>query len=1110
MNKFFKLLFAGALVLAGASALSLALPKDHEEVRATEAAGTYEDPYYATTFEELAYAVEEGHKDYIIVNEFEEDDRDVEGYYYVNPDYSKYSFNEMYQNHYFFFWQERSYHLTINCDIKIRQSVRHLNIRYLFYVSSGVNLTLDGTGSITFKIDEDGYYRVGIFETHRDSNITINGDLTFAGIHENPKSTTYAFSTDQNSHVVVNGGHFIGTGPSGYNGSHAFEYTCRNGSTLLINGGDFVVADDIVTTTPTASLVIFDQDAANANNITIKGGTFHGICVRNKNFNILDIVDPEYQLVREDTTPFEEADATATREVLTCEALPPTNYTVSFNANGGTGTMDDEPVHTRTYLLPACTFEHANALYAFRGWSINSADGELYQPGETISISSNLTLYAVWSEMETWVITYGDAQGNSFSFSLLEGTHFEVWSFEVTSFKAPVGKRFSHWKENNNHIDNINPGDDYVVPDDNLYFMAQYVDTGETVVYISFDNGGGEGSMDQIPIVAGKNYVLPTNKVFTNGSAPFRGWYVPGIGLMNPLDIFRVTRSISITAVWGEPVALEIVHPGINQLNHDVTYDEIEAYVIFEDGSKDLIDAQSQVTFYRKNDSEEFVEVDLMNCTQSTTGEREFKAMYQGLECYFTIKFGNYCPMFFVSGLNDGRKVVLKWLEGETNVIPDYPFELPEATEFHGWNDAYGVEYNVGEGYIADKSNTFYPRLFGTKHTLYLYKGDGDGTMASKLVYQNSNFYLPKSTFTPPLGKEFDHWEIDGVVYSPETAYKYTWSDDVTAFAIYREKAAITYLVSYDANGGEGSIGAQELATGTSYKLPSNSDFTAPEGYQFDHWLVKIGSNDPVAYGPNDSFAIEDNTLIMPVWAPQLTSISVSGTYKTEYEIGESFDDTGIVVTGHYFDSTEDSINLWEVEFTGFDSSSAGTKTITVSYGGKTTTIQVTVLAAKYSVAYAPNGGTGSNYVVNNVVDGSEYTLVEFATTGFIAPEGKEFDCWLVGEVEKQPGQTITVTSNTTIQAKWKDAAPQGGGEGGGQGGGEVTPETPETSTTPTTPDTPATPEQPQEHKGLSGGAIAGIVIGSVAVAGLGGFAIFWFVIKKKTFADLLAVFSKK
>ena len=74
-------------------------------------------------------------------------------------------------------------------------------------------------------------------------------------------------------------------------------------------------------------------------------------------------------------------------------------------------------------------------------------------------------------------------------------------------------------------------------------------------------------------------------------------------------------------------------------------------------------------------------------------------------------------------------------------------------------------------------------------------------------------------------------------------------------------------------------------------------------------------------------------------------------------------------------------------------------------------------------------------------------------------------------------------------------------------------------STTPNTPDNPNntpdnpnnTPDDPNEDKdGLGAGAIVGIVIGSVAVAGVGGFALFWFVIKKKTWAEFLAIFKKK
>ena len=66
----------------------------------------------------------------------------------------------------------------------------------------------------------------------------------------------------------------------------------------------------------------------------------------------------------------------------------------------------------------------------------------------------------------------------------------------------------------------------------------------------------------------------------------------------------------------------------------------------------------------------------------------------------------------------------------------------------------------------------------------------------------------------------------------------------------------------------------------------------------------------------------------------------------------------------------------------------------------------------------------------------------------------------------------------------------------------------------PKTPDeNPTTPDTTDCGKdGLSGGAIAGIVVGSivgVAAIGVGGFALVWFVIKKKTWAEFVAIFKK-
>ena len=58
-------------------------------------------------------------------------------------------------------------------------------------------------------------------------------------------------------------------------------------------------------------------------------------------------------------------------------------------------------------------------------------------------------------------------------------------------------------------------------------------------------------------------------------------------------------------------------------------------------------------------------------------------------------------------------------------------------------------------------------------------------------------------------------------------------------------------------------------------------------------------------------------------------------------------------------------------------------------------------------------------------------------------------------------------------------------------------------------PDPDNTGGHTDRDDGLGAGAIAGIAVGSTAAVGLVGFSLFWFVIKKKKWSDLIGIFKK-
>ncbi len=160
--------------------------------------------------------------------------------------------------------------------------------------------------------------------------------------------------------------------------------------------------------------------------------------------------------------------------------------------------------------------------------------------------------------------------------------------------------------------------------------------------------------------------------------------------------------------------------------------------------------------------------------------------------------------------------------------------------------------------------------------------------------------------------------------------------------------------------------------------------------------------------------------------------------------------------TGKVFDK-------WTCETAGvtIEFASATSSTTTFEMPASNIKIQAHFRAvdSKPSVEIKVNGGTGAGVVKK----GESITV-----TANEPAEGKVFKGWKDESgkiVSAEKSYTFKVTGATTLTAVYGDA--------------------------------------PAEKEGLSGGAIAGIVIGTLLLAGIGGFAIFWFAVKKKTFADL-------
>ena len=165
-------------------------------------------------------------------------------------------------------------------------------------------------------------------------------------------------------------------------------------------------------------------------------------------------------------------------------------------------------------------------------------------------------------------------------------------------------------------------------------------------------------------------------------------------------------------------------------------------------------------------------------------------------------------------------------------------------------------KYDTGNAKIGKVAFTLKTEVPAKYITISFDPNGGTGTMKPMRVKAGVGYTLPECTFTPPEGKEFAGWlAVNGNVYPAGHDVFSTY--DQSLKATWKDKEVAEVTISFDPNGGTGTMQPMKVKSGEEFELPECT-FTPPEGKEFAGWLAVNGNVYPA--GNVATFSI-DQTL---------------------------------------------------------------------------------------------------------------------------------------------------------------------------------------------------------------------------------------------------------
>lgn len=549
---------------------------------------------------------------------------------------------------------------------------------------------------------------------------------------------------------------------------------------------------------------------------------------------------------------YEKSNGGSSYSDYTTSCTVPTEVTVTFNANGGTGEMSEQVVSYNTATaLNACTFTREG--YSFAGWATSATGEVVYTDKANVTLTKNTTLFAKWN-INNYTISLAEVSHGTLSTSPAGNANYGA-TVTVTATPAENYTLGSISVVDANAQAVALSGNTFTMPASNVTVSATF---NEKPTYtIRFFNNGAQVGEDQTVHLDGTP-VVPANPAKPCDDYTFVGWYTAALAEDNTDEPTCVTN-FTVTKDQDYYAVFSMTEEG-DELSNDykkiTTLDELTNgnYVVVGNGGYALKNAVY---------NQYYLGVVSVSVSGTTVSNPTANIIWQITRSGNSISFYNtsvnqYACLYEVSTHHNLRmQDDANWF---TPTVSDGNWSF-ESNDCSGWYMVHFI-YNSNHEFAAKQSATTTIQLYKQSPASIIYyttaptcvectaavtvnkgtaangsfnidKVDAQSTCAGKLVVTVSDI-VPAHGY---LFKEITQTGIEGAVIDQNAktvTYAKKTNGESTINVVFEEKPK--YTIAFFDNGTQ--IGeSQEVYEGEQPEVPANPE-PACSAYTFEGWYT--------------------------------------------------------------------------------------------------------------------------------------------------------------------------------------------------------------------------------------------------------------------------------